>query len=83
MSSGLAQTVCVFGDKYKFKSQVHVFNIFHTCFNLFLSLAGTAELGEGGGGQGGFSPQTQFLMAFLDHRVTKSCRVTRTATKIG
>ena len=29
-----------------------------------------------------FSPQMQFLTAFLDHGVTKSCKVTRTATKI-
>ena len=28
------------------------------------------------------SSQMQFLTAFLDHRVTKSCKVTRTATKM-
>ena len=31
--------------------------------------AGTAE-----------RPQMQFLIGFLDHRVAKSCKVTRTAT---
>ena len=41
----------------------------------------TAELG-GGGGAGRCMPQMQYLTAFLDRKVTKSCKVTRTPTKI-
>ena len=38
--------------------------------------------GGGGGSPPHFLPQTQFLTAFLGHRVTKFCKVTRTVTKI-
>ena len=55
------------------------------CYNCQLQLmmnwnTGTAELG--GAGPPHFLPQTQFLTAFLGHRVNKSCKVTRTVTKI-
>ena len=41
---------------------------------------GAGEAG-GAGPPPHFLPQTQFLTAFLGHRVTKSCKVTRTVTK--
>ena len=42
-------------------------------------LTRTAKLGEPGSHAPlHFLPQMQFLIAFLDHRVTKSCKVTRT-----
>ena len=46
-----------------------------------LGKSGTAELG-GVGPPPHFLPQTQFLTAFLGHRINKSCKVTRTVTKI-
>ena len=67
------------------------FPTFTRCFFYFLFLLAvyfcTTACDRDYGAGGGIiipiiSPQLQFLTAFLDHRVTKSCKVTRTATKM-
>ena len=45
------------------------------------SLLAWGKLKDRDSGAPHFSPQTQFLKAFLDHRVTKSCKVTELLLK--
>ena len=70
----------------------HSLHTYHCSFSYFLLLYATKSHrhwqgprswgGRGGQGLPHFLPQTQFLTAFLGHRVNKSCKVTRTVTKI-
>ena len=62
-------------------------NVYKVLFHFFVFISCTymyyfCDRDRGAGGHAPhFLPQIQFLTAFLDHRVTKSYKVTRTATK--